>query len=84
MLSNQLIFYSCFPVLTLEELGNDQSSFCFLFLLFKALAVYQTSLFYSDYQNTYSARHPVAHAYNPSYFGGRDQEDLGLKPAPGK
>jgi hypothetical protein len=22
----------------------------------------------------------VAHAYNPSYSGGRDQEDLGLKP----
>jgi hypothetical protein len=24
---------------------------------------------------------PVAHAYNPSYLGGRDQEDHGLKPA---
>jgi hypothetical protein len=24
---------------------------------------------------------PVAHAYNPSYEGGRDQEDHGLKPA---
>jgi hypothetical protein len=24
---------------------------------------------------------PVAHAYNPSYSGGRDQDDLGLKPA---
>jgi hypothetical protein len=23
----------------------------------------------------------VAHAYYPSYSGGRDQEDLGLKPA---
>jgi hypothetical protein len=23
---------------------------------------------------------PVAHAYNPSYSGGRDQEDHGLKP----
>jgi hypothetical protein len=23
---------------------------------------------------------PVAHAYNPSYSGGRDQEDCGLKP----
>jgi hypothetical protein len=23
----------------------------------------------------------VAHASNPSYLGGRDQEDLGLKPA---
>jgi hypothetical protein len=23
----------------------------------------------------------VAHAYNPSYSGGRDQEDRGLKPA---
>jgi hypothetical protein len=27
------------------------------------------------------SRAPVAHAYNPSYSGGRDQEDLGLKPA---
>jgi hypothetical protein len=25
-------------------------------------------------------RAPVAHAYNPSYSGGRDQEDRGLKP----
>jgi hypothetical protein len=24
---------------------------------------------------------PVAHASNPSYSGGRDQEDRGLKPA---
>jgi hypothetical protein len=24
---------------------------------------------------------PVAHAYNPSYLEGRDQEDLGSKPA---
>jgi hypothetical protein len=24
---------------------------------------------------------PVAHAYNPSYSGGRDQEDRALKPA---
>jgi hypothetical protein len=24
---------------------------------------------------------PVAHACNPSYSGGRDQEDLGSKPA---
>jgi hypothetical protein len=23
---------------------------------------------------------PVAHAYNPNYSGGRDQEDLGSKP----
>jgi hypothetical protein len=27
---------------------------------------------------------PVAHTCNPSYSGGRDQEDLGSKPAPGK
>jgi hypothetical protein len=26
----------------------------------------------------------VAHACNPSYLGGRDQENCGLKPAPGK
>jgi hypothetical protein len=25
----------------------------------------------------------VVYAYNPSYSGGRDQEDLGLKPAQG-
>jgi hypothetical protein len=24
---------------------------------------------------------PVTHAYNPSYSGGRDQEDYGSKPA---
>jgi hypothetical protein len=27
---------------------------------------------------------PVAHAYNPSYSGGRDQEDHGWRPAQGK
>jgi hypothetical protein len=27
---------------------------------------------------------PVAHTHNPSYSGGGDQEDRGLKPAPGK
>jgi hypothetical protein len=27
---------------------------------------------------------PVAHSCNLSYSGGRDQEDLGLKPAQGK
>jgi hypothetical protein len=27
------------------------------------------------------ARHPVAHICNPSYSEGKDQEDLGLKPA---
>jgi hypothetical protein len=26
----------------------------------------------------------VAHACNPSYSGGRDQEDYGSKPGPGK
>jgi hypothetical protein len=26
----------------------------------------------------------VAHAYNPSYSGGKDQEDHSSKPAPGK
>jgi hypothetical protein len=25
---------------------------------------------------------PVAHTYNPSYSGGRDQEDCSSKPAP--
>jgi hypothetical protein len=24
---------------------------------------------------------PLAHAYNPSYSGGKDQEDRGLRPA---
>jgi hypothetical protein len=27
------------------------------------------------------SRVPVAHTYNPSYSGGRDQEDLSSKPA---
>jgi hypothetical protein len=27
---------------------------------------------------------PVAYTYNPSYLGGSDQEDFGLKPAPAK
>jgi hypothetical protein len=27
---------------------------------------------------------PVVYIYNPSYSGGRDQEECGLKPAPGK
>jgi hypothetical protein len=27
---------------------------------------------------------PVAHACNPSYSGGRDQDDHGKKPTPGK
>jgi hypothetical protein len=27
---------------------------------------------------------PVAHAYNPSYSGSKDQEDRGSKPARGK
>jgi hypothetical protein len=26
----------------------------------------------------------VTHAYNPSYSGGRDQQNIGSKPAPGK
>jgi hypothetical protein len=27
---------------------------------------------------------PVAHTYNPSYLGGKDQEEQGLKPAQAK
>jgi hypothetical protein len=27
---------------------------------------------------------PVAHTYNPSYLGCRDQEECSLKPVPGK
>jgi hypothetical protein len=30
--------------------------------------------------NKGGGRAPVAHACNPSYSGGRDQEDCGLKP----
>jgi hypothetical protein len=33
--------------------------------------------------NNYSSQGPVAHACNLSYSGGRDQEDLSLKTAPG-
>jgi hypothetical protein len=28
------------------------------------------------------SRMPVAHAYNPSYSGGRNEDDCGSKPAP--
>jgi hypothetical protein len=28
-----------------------------------------------------TCQEPVAHVYNPSYSGGRDQEDCSLKPA---
>jgi hypothetical protein len=35
-------------------------------------------------QNAVASWALVAHAYNPSYSGGRDQEDLGSKPAWGK
>jgi hypothetical protein len=33
-------------------------------------------------QNLKNSWAPVAHSCNPSYSGCRDQEDLGLKPAP--
>jgi hypothetical protein len=33
------------------------------------------------YKTTMLGRTPVAHTCNPSYSGGRDQEDHGLKPA---
>jgi hypothetical protein len=33
-----------------------------------------------NYQNKNEGQAPVAHACNPSYSGGRDQEDHGLKP----
>jgi hypothetical protein len=32
-------------------------------------------------KNKKASQAPVAHTYNPSYSGGRDQEDLGLKPS---
>jgi hypothetical protein len=32
-------------------------------------------------QEKHLSRAPVAHAYNPSYSGGRDQEDCRSKPA---
>jgi hypothetical protein len=34
-------------------------------------------------KNIDKGRAPVAHTYNPSYSGGRDQEDHGLKPGQG-
>jgi hypothetical protein len=34
--------------------------------------------------NNQSIGAPVAHTYNPSFWGGRDQEDYSLKPAPCK
>jgi hypothetical protein len=33
------------------------------------------------YKGEWQCWEPVAHAYNPSYVGGRDQEDQGSKPA---
>jgi hypothetical protein len=36
------------------------------------------------HKNRQKAQAPVAHAYNPTYSGGRNQEDHILKPAPGK
>jgi hypothetical protein len=48
-------------------------------------------MYYAHTMNAVSARQPlkimasswapVAHAYNPSNSGGRDQEDCGLRPA---
>jgi hypothetical protein len=35
-------------------------------------------------QKTGNSRAPLTHACNPSYPGGRDQEDCSLRPAPGK
>jgi hypothetical protein len=32
----------------------------------------------------FESRVLMAHAYNPSYSGGRDQEDHGSKPAPAR
>jgi hypothetical protein len=39
------------------------------------------SSYLNVYINKIICQVPVAHAYNPSYSGGRDQEDHGLKPA---
>jgi hypothetical protein len=36
------------------------------------------------FKETFVHRAQVAHACNPSYSGGRDQEDRGSKPALGK
>jgi hypothetical protein len=36
---------------------------------------------YHSLIKTHSSWAPVAHPYNPSYSGGRDQEDRGLRPA---
>jgi hypothetical protein len=35
-------------------------------------------------KNVSSSPAPVAHTYNPSYSGGRDQEDCSSKPVQGK
>jgi hypothetical protein len=34
-----------------------------------------------DFEKQQPGQAPVAYAYNPSYSGGRDQEDHGSKPA---
>jgi hypothetical protein len=36
---------------------------------------------YQNQTKTLRGQAPVAHAYNPSDLGGRDQEDRGSKPA---
>jgi hypothetical protein len=38
----------------------------------------------SSNQSTAKNKKSIRHAYNPSYSGGRDQEDHSLKPALGK
>jgi hypothetical protein len=35
----------------------------------------------NQFKNAESCRAQVAHSYNPSYLGSRDQEDCGSKPA---
>jgi hypothetical protein len=42
-----------------------------------------TNVIFPKYTNikSYMGQVPVAYTCNPSYLGGRDQEDLGLKPA---
>jgi hypothetical protein len=46
-----------------------------------ATELHKRNLNISPLHKTWLGQVPVAHAYNPSYSGGRDQEDHGSKPA---
>jgi hypothetical protein len=46
--------------------------------------IYEKGFMYMIYKKETTSQVLVAHTCNPSYSGGRDQKDLGSKPAQGK